>query len=191
MPGEMKMKHKTWINWLVVLGLLVSTGILNLTAPLTARAEIIAVTILYVEYAASGDCSSWSNACSLNTAVTNAVSGTEIWVPAGIYNLSGGGRERELQMKNGVAIYGGFDGTETSRDQRNPDPATNGTIISGDIGMVGDASDNRYHVVTASGTDSTAILDGFTITAGNADGEIPDNRGGGCTSTTAVPHCAT
>ena len=111
MPGEMNMKHKTWINLLVVLGLLVSTSLLNLTAPPTARAEINAVTIFYVEYAASGDCSTWEQACSLNIAVTNAVSGTEIWVPGGTYNLGGGGRERELQMKNGVAIYGGFDGT--------------------------------------------------------------------------------
>ena len=173
------MKHKTWINWLVVLGLLVSTSLLNLTAPPTARAEINAVTILYVEYAASGDCSTWEQACSLNIAVNTADSDTEIWVHAGTYNLSGGGRERELQMKNGVAIYGGFDGTETSREQRNPDPVTNGTIISGDIGVAGDASDNRYHVVTGSSTDSTAILDGFTITGGNADGTNPYSLGGG------------
>ena len=36
-----------------------------------------------------------------------------------------------------------------------------------------------YHVVTGSGTDSTAVLDGFTITGGLANGSNFDNRGSG------------
>jgi hypothetical protein len=39
--------------------------------------------------------------------------------------------------------------------------------------------DNSYHVVTGSGTDATAVLDGFTITAGIADDVIPYDKGGG------------
>jgi len=54
-------------------------------------------------------------------------------------------------------------------------PETNLTILSGDIGTQGDNSDNSYHVVIASGIDNTAILDGFTISDGNANG----NFGGG------------
>ena len=47
------------------------------------------------------------------------------------------------------------------------------TILSGDLAEDDEPnfvnnSDNSYHVVTGSGTNSTAILDGFTITAGNA-----------------------
>jgi parallel beta-helix repeat protein len=53
------------------------------------------------------------------------------------------------------------------------------TILSGDIGLRVDRRDNSYHVVTGSGTDPNAILDGFTITAGYADGSAPNNRGGG------------
>ena len=172
------MKRKIWINLMIVLGLLVSTGILSPTAAPTASAETTA-TILYVKKGIGGDCSSWAQACGLYVAMTNVVSGTEIWVASGTYGYQGG-REVSIPLINGVAIYGGFDGTETSRDQRNPDPATNGTVLSGDIGTQGDDSDNRYHVVTAaSGTDSTAILDGFTITGGNANGIYPYHRGAG------------
>ena len=38
---------------------------------------------------------------------------------------------------------------------------------------------NSFHIVTGSGTNSTAILDGFSIMAGNADGTNPYNLGGG------------
>ena len=160
------MKHKTWINTIVVLGLLVtSSNVLSPAAARQARAEVTA-TIWYVTNGATGGCSSWADACSLQHAVLNAVPDTEIWVAAGTYKY-GVTRVDSLEMENGVAIYGGFVGTETSRDQRNPDPATNGTVLSGD--------DKDYHVVTASGTDSTAILDGFTITGGNANFQHPDS----------------
>ena len=39
--------------------------------------------------------------------------------------------------------------------------------------------ENNYHVMTGSGADSTAVLDGFTITAGNADGSDATNDSGG------------
>ena len=45
-----------------------------------------------------------------------------------------------------MALYGGFVGTETDRSERNW--VTNVTILSGDIGVVGDNSDNSYAVVT-------------------------------------------
>jgi predicted outer membrane repeat protein len=40
-------------------------------------------------------------------------------------------------------------------------------------------AENSYHVVTGSLSDETAVLDGFTITAGNADGAYLNNSGGG------------
>lgn len=91
-------------------------------------------------------------------------------------------REGTFLLKSGVALYGGFSGDETARSQR--DPAANVTILSGDLldndgaGFI-NYEDNVYHAVTGSGADATAILDGFTIRGGDADGEHPHDRGGG------------
>jgi len=173
---------------LIVLFLVMSV---TLTAPQSAHA---APGILYAAPTAqgSGNCSSWANACTLQTALTNAVSGDEIWVKAGVhYPGAAGNRTATFTLKNGVAIYGGFAGTETSRDQRNWQ--TTLTILSGDIDhndtntdgnyIAETAADiqgsNTYHVVTGGGTDSSAVLDGFVITAGQASGSSPNNAGGG------------
>jgi parallel beta-helix repeat protein len=155
--------------------------------------------IWYVDVAVTGtnDGTSWTNAYNcLQDALAAAGSGDEIWVAEGTYKPDQGGsvtygdREATFLLKNGVALYGGFAGGETSRDQR--DSATNVTILSGDLDGddvdVDDPCDlldeptraeNSYHVVTDSGTDATAIFDGFTITAGNANGPLFDGDGGG------------
>ena len=129
--------------------------------------------------AAGNGCTSWADACpDLQTALGQAGRGDEIWVAAGTYKPDASGdRTATFQLKSGVAVYGGFAGTETLRSQR--DWATHVTTLSGDIGTAGAATDNSYHVVTGSGTDATAVLDGFTITGGNADGSAPHNSGGG------------
>ena len=132
--------------------------------------------ILYVEPGGTGDCSSWAKACELQSALTSASAGSEIWAAAGTYK-PGTNREDTFQMVSIAALYGGFAGTETSREQR--DWEVNLTILSGDIGIAGNNSDNSYHVVTGSGLDATTILDGFTVTGGNADGVSPAHQGGG------------
>jgi predicted outer membrane repeat protein len=78
-------------------------------------------------------------------------------VPSGLYAT--------FQLKSGVALYGGFAGSETEREQRNW--ILNTTIFSGDTDEYR-WFDNSLHVVTGSDTDATAILDGFSITAGFA-----------------------
>jgi hypothetical protein len=130
---------------------------------LTSSIIAHATGILYVKPDGTGDCSDWVNACTLQAALNNAVKGDEIWVLAGMYKpTTGTSRDATFQLKDGVAVYGGFVGTETARDQR--DPTTNVTKLSGNIGTDGDG-DNSYHVVTGA---TGATLDGFTIVAGNA-----------------------
>jgi hypothetical protein len=126
----------------------------------------------------AGACESCGAACDLQYAIGIANSGDEIWARNGTYlPTTGTDRSISFTLKNGVAIYGGFNGTETDISQRNPE--VNVTTLSGDIGINGDASDNSYHVVAGVGLDSSAVLDGFTITAGNANGASQYSNGAG------------
>ena len=95
----------------------------------------------------------------------------EIWVAEGTYTPDGGSFDQEagFDLVDGVAVYGGFKGTETRRSQR--DLLANPTILSGDL--KGDdrpgftnTSDNAHHVVRAEDVGATAILDGFVIQGG-------------------------
>jgi predicted outer membrane repeat protein len=93
---------------------------------------------------------------------------------------NGNDRLLSFALKSGVEIYGGFLGNESNREQRNWE--VNRTILSGDIGTVGDNTDNSYHVITASsGVDPSTRLDGFVISDGNANSNAINqaNRGGG------------
>jgi len=114
----------------------------------------------------------------LKLALLEAGAGSEIWVAQGTYKpTTGTSRTATFKLKTGVAIYGGFTGSETTRSERNWE--THPTILSGDIGTQGDQSDNSYHVVSGSGTDGTSILDGFVITGGKANGSDSNSLGGG------------
>ena len=127
----------------------------------------------------SGSCMTWGTACQLRYALASvALPGDQIWVAKGVYKPTNtADRSIGFVLKNGVAIYGGFAGTETSFGQRNV--ITRIATLSGDIGTVGDAGDNSYQVVTASNTDSSAVLDGFIIAKGSATGPLGFNVGGG------------
>jgi predicted outer membrane repeat protein len=144
----------------------------------------------------TGDCSSWDSgtACRLAYAVNTASNaGDEVWVKQGIYRR--GNVNGSFGIREGVKVYGGFLGTETSRSERNPDPAL--TILSGDVDnddidvdgnqvaeTPGDiVGANAYHVVEMLGASnpitSATVLDGFTITAGDATGSTLDEQFGG------------
>ncbi|MDB9393081.1 cadherin domain-containing protein [Microcystis aeruginosa] len=127
----------------------------------------------------SNNGTSWVDAfTSLQDALAAAKSGDTIWVAGGTYKpTTGTDRNATFTLKNHVEIYGGFAGSETSLSQRNV--ATNVTILSGDIGTVNSATDNVYHVVTGSLAASTAVLDGLTISGGNANGTGTNQGVGG------------
>src|SRR4029453_3220444 len=95
----------------------------------------IPAIVFYVKWNCSGanNGTSWANAYTdLQSALSAASSGNEIWVAAGTYKpTSGTDRSISFALENDVAIYGGFDSTEDLRTQRNVQ--TNVTILSGDI----------------------------------------------------------
>jgi len=149
---------------------------------------------IYVNNDASGgnNGTSWTDAyTSLQSALTAASSGDQIWVAAGTYK-PGAARTNSFSMKNGVAIYGGFAGYEDpcSFDLASRDFEANETILSGDIGTPDVNTDNCYHVVYSGSVNVTAILDGFTITGGNANGTHPNNKGGGMYNINSSPTVA-
>ena len=132
----------------------------------------------------------WDNAfASLQVAIAQANKCpivTEIWVAKGTY-LPGTTRTDAFVLKNGLAIYGGFDGGETMLSER--DWETNTCMLNGDIGIANDDSDNSYHVIfnKNNGLTASALLDGFTITGGNADDLGDDEKGGGLYNENASP----
>jgi len=165
--------------------------------------------VIYVDDDATGanDGLSWASAYNyLQDALADAdaaVKPVEIWVTEGVYkpdqSISDpngtGDRTASFQLINNVAFYGGFTsgGTWETRD-----PNTYETILSGDIGTLANPNDNCYHVFYHPGgllLEHTAVLDGFTITGGNANGpREPDGHdvGGGmynCYSHPTVTHC--
>ena len=110
--------------------------------------------------------------------------GGQVWVAAGVYKpTTGTDRNISFSMRNGVAIYGGFAGNETSlgsRPDMNPitgNPAS--STLSGEINNDGLFYGNTTHIFYhPSGTNlnNTAILDGFCITRAN-DGAIYNRAG--------------
>lgn len=146
------------------------------------------VAVVYVDATATGakNGKNWDDAyTSLSTAITNAPAFSEIWVARGTYKPQGflPSRSTSFQLKNNVAILGGFRGNETSQNSR--DFVANPTILSGDIGSVSE-NDNSYHVVAATNV-SSARLDGFTIRGGTANGTTTHKNGAGILLTNSSP----
>lgn len=148
-----------------------------LCLPLTAQ------QIVFVDSASTGaaDGTSWTDAFpNLQQALALPGTGYEIWVAAGTYRPHANDPYVSFELRTGVALYGGFAGTETTRWQRNP--AANATILSGDLAgddVVGSGTiwyqtaahydENSRHVLAATATaNATAVLDGFVVEHGCA-----------------------
>jgi len=111
--------------------------------------------VIYVSQSASGLTNGWSWSTAYRTvqaALADAAAGDEIWVATGTYFGT-------IRLKEGVALYGGFAGTETSRTQR--DWNFHHTILDGQ-------RSNNVAIVPANTTMATR-LDGFAIQNGAAD----------------------
>lgn len=162
---------------------------------------LVGSSIIYVDKDApsGGDGTTWGTAFDkLQDALDDArvAAPDEIWVAAGVYYPDEGASQvnndpaASFYLVEGVAVYGGFDGTdglgggalETSVSDR--DHGSNLTILDGDIEQndigIGPAytvlGDNSDHIVTvdADGLGQTftsaTVLDGFIIRAGDSTG---------------------
>ncbi len=164
------------------------------TLILVTSVPAFAGKIIYVDDDANGanDGSSWTDASNyLQDALADANSSekpVEIRVAQGVYTPDSnsavpngsGDREASFQLVNGVTLKGGYAGAGA------PDPNARHiqlyeTVLSGDLNgndvEVTEAADllyeetreeNSFHVVDGSGTEPTAILDGFLVVGGQA-----------------------
>lgn len=177
---------RTTIHVLLALALLLATIASICAPPRAAHSDPIR---LYVKCSAVGanNGASWTDAYTgLQSALDAAAGGGyEIWVAAcasfpyrPFRTVPPTNPSDTFQLYSNVAIYGGFAGiTETLRSQRNWN--TNVTTLSGYWWFFSNPY-HVYHVVTGGNNIlATAVLDGFTITGGNAGGTGFDALGGG------------
>lgn len=152
-----------------------------------------AQTVVYVDDDAplGGDGANWPSAYRyLQDALTVSPAGSVIRVAGGVYrpdqdetgNFTSGDRSATLWFA-GVTLLGGYSGLDDppNADERNTE--RNRTILSGDLagndapGFTNRA-ENSYHVVTFGPADTSGVIDGVTVTGGNADGSDPHDAGG-------------
>ncbi len=151
--------------------------------------DAMAQTIRYVKSGGNGNGSSWASASGdLQAMINAAATGDEVWVAAGTYyptellnatlvdgTTPASNRDKTFIMRTGVKIYGGFSGVETTLAARNY--ISNVTTLSGDLGALGDRSDNAYHIIGSKNAAAGGLLDGFTLQDGYANGTGSVNGG--------------
>lgn len=161
---------------------MIKTFIISATTVLLSCSSF-AQTIIYVDADATGnnDGTSWADAYTdaYTAIISNTVNNAEFWIAEGFYSTPS--ETQSFEIQNGEEIYGGFNGTETARDQR--DFRNNVTILSGDSGwndgntspgQTSNWMDNSEHVIEIAST-MGVVIDGFTIENGYGD----NSAGGG------------
>ena len=139
----------------------VSDGTTSITSSEITIETINPVIYVSTEGTSSNDGLSWATAKSdvqeaIDLASSHNAYGMEVWIAKGTYKHGS-----EMTMKNNVAIYGGFTGTETSKDQR---VSGNNTILDGEGKYR--VFDNYYYSDTP--LTNSAKLDNVTIQNGYA-----------------------
>jgi len=161
-------------------------------------------TTRYVKAGATGSGQSWTDASgNLQAMIEASSAGDEVWIAAGTYRpdsliKSNKRTSRAFFLKDGVALIGGFEGNEASKDERARSEEAyqyvNATILDGDDDepdvwerAIADGTTYRYAWRTESdqipGTSGNAshvlyaaneltqvtIVDGVTLKGGNAN----------------------
>ena len=137
----------------------------NYSTPADTSVQVPAATKIYVNDDAAGENTgrTWANAfTNLQTALTNWVDGKQIWVAQGVYHPSTtGDRSAFFSLQANMALYGGFAGNEEFLIHRKW--TNHPAILSGDLGVQGDPSDNSQQIVRVPVAATGSVLDGFTI----------------------------
>lgn len=133
-----------------------------------------------------GDGSTWANAYTdLQDALDAAGDGDEIWVAAGVYkpDMQDFDGDISFQFPAGIAMYGGFMGSESARGDRDTEmkPILSGDLNGDDLEIdpewnlndmatLGLRWDNSGNIIeySSDGT-SERVLDGFIMRNGGAD----------------------
>ena len=193
----MNSDHLPSIQWQIVLVSFIAAAVLSASA--NVQADDYKGDIIYVDCNASGRSTGtdWPNAFRfLQDGLAAATAGAMIFVAECTYYpdrdtahpKGTGSRAASFELINEVQIYGGFSpahGVDTFRE-RNWDKFK--AVLSGNIGTTDSSDDNSYHVIrNPKGINSTAILDGFFIIRGNADGAGSHASGGGMYNENASP----
>ncbi len=160
-------------------------------------AVVASAQVIYVDGNAvgQGTGASWADAYTdLQAALNAAQPGDQVWVAEGTYHPapSTATPPAGFAMPDGVAVYGGFAGSETALGQR--DPQIHPTILDGDVagddirtvGVYENGTlymDNVGTVVSFVGTGPGTRLDGFSVFGGRGiHSNLPlqgQPRGGG------------
>ena len=164
-----------------------------IVASLLALAVLPCSAQIHVDVDAIGanDGSSWTDAYTdLGNAIYASKPLDQIWIAEGTYHPGNGTQIRDtfFQFPHDLELLGGFNGTETSDDQRDHDAHPvilsadyNGDDIDGDFET--NKSDNALHVMfLPADISNSTVIDGVTIAYGYAEGETSTGnrrRGGG------------
>jgi hypothetical protein len=104
--------------------------------------------------------------------------GGEVWVAQGVYNESRA-NAGALLLRFGVDVYGGFRGTESTRNQRDAEQFV--TVIDASASNAGVAA------ATVLFGENSALIDGFTFRGGRATSDLAGNSGAGMINNEVSP----
>ncbi|MCX6344450.1 MAG: right-handed parallel beta-helix repeat-containing protein [Armatimonadetes bacterium] len=157
--------------------------VLAVTIWITLWATACSCSAIFVSPAGndSSDGLSWeSSKKTVQAAINAAIADDEIWVAKGVYTYSGFTSDRII-LKDRVSLYGGFSGTESAREQRNP--SVNPTTLDG-------AGSTTSVIYSPANISNLTMVDGFVIRNGDNyvyDSAMGSGRGGiQCVSSSPV-----